>query len=329
MSSSSSSCRRCWPPRGFYASPRELRAELRPLTLLAVGLVLATMGGVAVAAHALIDGLSWPAAFVLGAVVAPTDPVAATADRSAACTCPSGSGCWSRARRWSTTRTALVAFRVALGAAIAGSFSVAHAGAGLRRLRRRGHRDRARRRLDRGPRAAQARRPPALDPDVAAVPLRRLRRRRGAARLGRARRRRLRPVPRLVRARGLQRRHAPERERVLGGAGLRPQRAAVPAARPAVPGDRRRRPRRRSFGRCCSRRWRWRRSWCRSGSSGVPAATRTGDGWRERLAIAWSGMRGAISLAAALSVPATVAGQPEHPVRDGRRDRSSRSSARA
>ena len=63
---------------GFYSSPRELRAELRPLAFLAVGLVLATMGGVAVAAHALIDGLRWPAAFVLGAVVAPTDPVAAT-----------------------------------------------------------------------------------------------------------------------------------------------------------------------------------------------------------------------------------------------------------
>ncbi len=29
-------------------------------------------------AHALIDGLQWPAAFVLGAVVSPTDPVAAT-----------------------------------------------------------------------------------------------------------------------------------------------------------------------------------------------------------------------------------------------------------
>ena len=39
--------------------------------------------------------------------------------------------------------------------------------------------------------------------------------------------------------------------------------------------------------------------------------TRTGDDWRERVAIAWSGMRGAVSLAAALSVPATVSGQPD------------------
>ena len=34
---------------------------------------------VAVVAHELIDGLSWPAAFALGAIVGPTDPVAATA----------------------------------------------------------------------------------------------------------------------------------------------------------------------------------------------------------------------------------------------------------
>ena len=38
---------------GFFASPRELRADLRTISLLAVGLVLATMGAVAVTAHAL------------------------------------------------------------------------------------------------------------------------------------------------------------------------------------------------------------------------------------------------------------------------------------
>jgi monovalent cation/hydrogen antiporter len=42
----------------------------------------------------------------------------------------------------------------------------------------------------------------------------------------------------------------------------------------------------------------------------VPGAD-TGDDWRERLVIGWSGMRGAISLAAALAVPAAVAGQPQ------------------
>src|SRR5215207_6435948 len=64
---------------GFYASPRELKAEWRPLSVLVLALVLGTMGAVAVVAHELIDGLSWPSAFVLGAVVAPTDPIAASA----------------------------------------------------------------------------------------------------------------------------------------------------------------------------------------------------------------------------------------------------------
>jgi CPA1 family monovalent cation:H+ antiporter len=62
----------------FYASPRELWAERRALGFLAIGLVLATIGTVALVAHALLD-LPWAACFVLGAVVAPTDPVAAIA----------------------------------------------------------------------------------------------------------------------------------------------------------------------------------------------------------------------------------------------------------
>ncbi len=38
----------------FFSSPRDLRADLRAISLLAVGLVLATMVAVAVTAHALI-----------------------------------------------------------------------------------------------------------------------------------------------------------------------------------------------------------------------------------------------------------------------------------
>ena len=54
----------------WYASPQELAAEARPLALLAVGLVLATMAAVAVLAHAIVPGMSWEAAFVLGLVAA-------------------------------------------------------------------------------------------------------------------------------------------------------------------------------------------------------------------------------------------------------------------
>jgi Na+/H+ antiporter len=62
----------------FFTSLRDFRRNLQPIGLLAVGLVVATMLAVAVAAR-LVTDLSWPAAFVLGAVVAPTDPLAATA----------------------------------------------------------------------------------------------------------------------------------------------------------------------------------------------------------------------------------------------------------
>jgi monovalent cation/hydrogen antiporter len=101
----------------FFANLRDLRADLRAITLLSVGLVLATVVVVAAVAHALIDGLSWPAAFVLGAIVGPTDPVAATAI----------------ARRLGVPRrivsilegeslvndaTALVAYRIAVAAAV-------------------------------------------------------------------------------------------------------------------------------------------------------------------------------------------------------------------
>ncbi|HKO27852.1 MAG TPA: Na+/H+ antiporter [Solirubrobacteraceae bacterium] len=62
----------------FLSSVGELRANARPILLLAVGLVLATVGGLAVVG-VLVAGLPWAVAFVLGAVLGPTDPVSASA----------------------------------------------------------------------------------------------------------------------------------------------------------------------------------------------------------------------------------------------------------
>ncbi len=62
----------------LFTSWRDFRANLRPISLLAVGLVLMTTCFVAVVAHAAI-GIPWTAAFVLGAIVSPTDAIAATA----------------------------------------------------------------------------------------------------------------------------------------------------------------------------------------------------------------------------------------------------------
>lgn len=63
----------------FFSSPRDLRQNAWPISKLAVALVLVTIVAVAVVAHLVVPGLSWPAAFVLGAIVSPTDPTAATA----------------------------------------------------------------------------------------------------------------------------------------------------------------------------------------------------------------------------------------------------------
>ncbi|HEY0444303.1 MAG TPA: Na+/H+ antiporter [Candidatus Limnocylindrales bacterium] len=63
---------------GFFTSIRDLKANFRPIALLAVGLVLFTTVVVAIVAHALIPSLPWAVAFALGAIVAPPDAVAAT-----------------------------------------------------------------------------------------------------------------------------------------------------------------------------------------------------------------------------------------------------------
>src|SRR4051812_9956879 len=62
----------------IHVSPQELRDNAKAIGLLAIGLVLATIGAVAVVANTVL-GLPWAAAFVLGAVLGPTDPVSAAA----------------------------------------------------------------------------------------------------------------------------------------------------------------------------------------------------------------------------------------------------------
>src|SRR5438093_11436384 len=60
----------------FFTGLRDLRANAVPIGMLAIGLVIATMGVVAVVAHQWVDNMCWRGAFVLGAVVPPTDPIA-------------------------------------------------------------------------------------------------------------------------------------------------------------------------------------------------------------------------------------------------------------
>jgi CPA1 family monovalent cation:H+ antiporter len=106
----------------FFADLPALRKDLRVISLMSIGLVLATAAVVGWLAHSVFD-LPWAAAFALGAIVAPTDPIAAS----------------SILRRLGVPRrtvnvlegeslindaSALVVYKVAIAAAVGGSFSL-------------------------------------------------------------------------------------------------------------------------------------------------------------------------------------------------------------
>jgi Na+/H+ antiporter len=110
----------------FFSDLRSLRADLRAISIMSIGLVLLTIGAVAVIAHEVI-GLTWPLAFALGAIVSPTDPVAATAIMRQL-GAPRRLVNIIEGESLVNDATALVAYRVAVAAAVGGSFSVVDAG---------------------------------------------------------------------------------------------------------------------------------------------------------------------------------------------------------
>lgn len=110
----------------FFSPLRELRANVRPIGLLAIGLVLTTTVAVATVAHAAIPGLGWPTAFVLGAIVSPTDPTAATAIAQRL-GLPRRLVALVEGESLVNDGTALVAYRFAVAAVVTGSFSLASA----------------------------------------------------------------------------------------------------------------------------------------------------------------------------------------------------------
>lgn len=111
----------------YFVSLRELRANMRPIALLSIGLVILTTLAVGAVAHYAL-GLSWAVSFVLGAIVSPTDPLAGA----------------TIMERFDVPRrivhildgeslvndgSGLVLYRVAVVAVVSGSFSMAHASA--------------------------------------------------------------------------------------------------------------------------------------------------------------------------------------------------------
>jgi Na+/H+ antiporter len=112
---------------GFFTSMREFKANLRAILLLAFGLVLFTAAAVAVVAYTLVPSLGWAGAFVLGAIVSPPDAVAATSifQRLGV---PRRVVTILEGESLVNDATALVLYRTALVAVAAGSVSVVSAG---------------------------------------------------------------------------------------------------------------------------------------------------------------------------------------------------------
>lgn len=120
------------PPLLYWAalttSFRDFTRQASPIARYATLVVLLTMAAVAVVVHALLPEFTWGAAFLLGAIVAPPDPVAAIAvlrplgaPREMVMILE-GEGLMNDA-------TALVSYRIALAAVVTGAFSIGHAAA--------------------------------------------------------------------------------------------------------------------------------------------------------------------------------------------------------
>src|SRR2546429_2062201 len=113
-------------PAALFTPWRDFRANLRPILLLALGLVLFTTAAVGFLVHYFIPELPLAAGFVLGAIISPPDAIAAMAIAEhirvphRIITILEGESLVNDA-------TALVALRFAVAALVTGTFSLASA----------------------------------------------------------------------------------------------------------------------------------------------------------------------------------------------------------
>ena len=118
------------PPLVYSAAVQtswpDFRANLRPIGLLAIGCVLFTTAAVALTAHVMI-GMSWPRACGLGAVVSPPDAVAATSI-AGRLTVPRRIVTVLEGEGMVNDATALIVYRFATAAVLYGTFSLWKAG---------------------------------------------------------------------------------------------------------------------------------------------------------------------------------------------------------
>ncbi len=116
--------------QAWFTSWKDFYDNLRAISLLAVGLVLFTTTSVAYVAHALVPDLPLAAAFVLGAIVSPPDAVAASAIAQRL-RLPKRLVTILEGESLVNDATGLVAYKFALAALATGSFSLGKASAGF------------------------------------------------------------------------------------------------------------------------------------------------------------------------------------------------------
>ena len=109
-------------PAAIDTSWRDFRANLRPILLLAIGLVATTTLAVGIAFKWLVPEVPWAVAFALGAVVSPPDAVAATAVLRRF-TLPRRIVTLLEGESLVNDATGLVLYRFAVAAALTGAFS--------------------------------------------------------------------------------------------------------------------------------------------------------------------------------------------------------------
>jgi Na+/H+ antiporter len=114
-------------PAALFTSWRDFRANLRPISMLAIGLVLFTTAAVALLAHYFLK-LPLPVGFVLGAIISPPDAIAATAIAERL-SVPRRIVTILEGESLVNDATALIAYRFGVAAVMTGTFSLAAASA--------------------------------------------------------------------------------------------------------------------------------------------------------------------------------------------------------
>src|SRR6516165_9757167 len=119
------------PPLVYIAAAqvalRDFRSNLRPILSLAVGLLLASLAAVAGVTTWCVDSFSWATAFVLAAIIGPTDTVAVNVVASET-PIPRRTGAILEGESLVNDIVALVAYKMAVDAVVTGDVSYARAG---------------------------------------------------------------------------------------------------------------------------------------------------------------------------------------------------------